>query len=148
MSLELQVLEPTDLEAILLFETQKLAQEVSDENERQFQSWSARWREESLRQYLPLGWSFKAVEDGRMVGYFLAQPLLFLDGQTQSLWIEHVQFVNLAIRDVLCDMAVRLGREKHLQRVYFPSQANLQSALSAFRPEVWQPNVTAVKTTK
>jgi len=148
MSLDLQVLQVSDLEEILDFENTKLAKEIPDETERRFHGWQARWRRESLEHYLRLGWSFAIREEGELLGYFLAQPLLFLDGQTQSLWVEHLQYLNLQARDTLCDLAVRTSREKHLQRVYFPTVHNLAPAVAPFRPENWQPQTSVVKTTK
>ena len=148
MSLFLHVLMPSEIEEILELETKHLRERMPDENERQLQSWSARWRRESLEHYLSLGWSFGAREDEKLVGYFLGQAFLFLDGQTQSLWIEHMQFTNLQIRDQLVELAVKLGREKHLQKVYFPAEQNLMPALSSYKAEPWSPASVVVRTTK
>lgn len=121
---------------------------MPEEMDRQIQSWNARWRRESLAHYLPLGWSFCAREDSKLMGYFLGQPLLFLDGQTQSLWIEHIQFSSLQVRDQLIELAVKLGREKHLQKVYFPNETNINPALQSIKAEAWLPTSMAVRTTK
>jgi hypothetical protein len=151
MSLDIQPILTSEIAALQSFEQKRLAEFVPDEDERKIQSWHARWRQESLEHYLNLGWSFAAKDDGEVKGYFLAQPLLFFDGQTQSLWIEHVQFTNIQARDVLCDFIYKLAREKHLQKVYFPKETNqgsIANGLTHFKPEAWIPPVLQVKTTK
>ncbi len=84
-------------------------------------SWSAPWRKESLEHYLKLGWSFGAWSDKVLKGYFLAQPIVFFAGHTQSLWMEHLNFGgqnHLALG--LVDVAYRWSRDKHLQRLILP----------------------------
>lgn len=157
MALFCRILQLQDLEELLDFENKKLAEQIPDEMERTFASWNARWRKESLEHYLKLGWSFLVREqdkqsefsdEGLLVGYFLAQPLLFLDGQTQSLWVEHVQYASLQARDELCELAYKLSREKHLQKVFFPNASGIANSISAFKAEPWNPGVMSVKTTK
>ncbi len=157
MSLFCRVIQIEDLPEILEFENKKLQESIPDEMERTLQSWNARWRRESLEHYLPLGWSFLvrdmdssgAYSDrGALAGYFLAQPLLFLDGQTQSLWMEHIQYASLQARDELCELAYRLSREKHFQKVFFPNIAGVSNSISSFRAEAWNPAVMHIKTTK
>jgi hypothetical protein len=152
MSLEIQLILPNEISTLQSFERKKLNEYYQNEEERQLQSWHARWRQESLEHYLSLGWSFSATDEGELRGYFLAQPLLFFDGFTQSLWIEHLQFSNFNTRDFLCDFIYKISREKHLQKVYFPKESNYQgsmeSGLSSFKPEAWSPSVLQVKTTK
>lgn len=148
MSLELRIIEPTEIEEILDFEMRKLIDTIPDETTRTFQVWNSRWRKEALEHYLKLGWSFLARDNGKLVGYFLAQPMLFLEGQTQSLWIEHIQFSSLEVRDALCDLGYRLSREKHFQRVYFPNSGSIGNAIKSFSPTDWQPAVSLVKTTR
>lgn len=157
MSLQLRVAQASELEEILDYEQKKLKESFPDENERTFQAWHARWRKESLEHYLPSGWCFLARDsaqetsfssEGLLIGYFLAQPMLFLDGQTQSLWVEHVQYSSLQARDELCELAYRIAREKHLQRVYFPNTKVILNAISSFKPEEWGTQALVVKTTK
>jgi hypothetical protein len=157
MSLYCRVIQAADLEEIYQFEQVKLSLTVPDENERTFQSWKARWRKEALEHYLSLGWSFLARDpdiesplsnEGQLVGYFLAQPFLFMEAQTQCLWVEHMAHSSLQARDELCDLAYRLSREKHFQRVLFPNIAGISNSVGMMKPEVWQPGVLAVKTTK
>lgn len=84
-----------------------------------FVEWSAPWRKESLQHYLNSGWSMwvKRQSDQEIVGYFLGQPFLFFAGQTQSLWVEAVAATSTEIAVQIVDLALRLSREKHLQRV-------------------------------
>jgi hypothetical protein len=113
------------------------------------QSWTAPWREESLNHYLPQGWSFGVwSEDNKLLGYFLAQPLLFLNQQTQSLWVEHICSPEAQILRELCETAIKLSREKHFQRVYLPTQMLQLSKLTGYKFETWNNNVTFVKTVK
>lgn len=149
MGLNCRIIQASDLQPILDFEAKKMQETHPDENDRIFASWNSRARKEALEHYLPLGWSFMAQdEDDNLVGYFLAQPLLFLDGQTQSFWVEHVQYSSLQARDELCELAYKLAREKHFQRVYFPQGNGVMNSVSAFKAESWQPAVLMVKSTK
>ena len=157
MSLYCRVIQKEDLAEVLEFENKKLQEAYPDEMERTFAGWNSKFRPEALEHYLALGWSFLARDseakssfssEGLLVGYFIAQPLLFLDGQTQSLWIEHIQTTSLQARDELCALAYGLSREKHFQRVYFPQENGVSNSIQSFKPEPWQPAVTSVRTTK
>ncbi len=157
MSFFCRVIELSDLQEILDFEAKKMQDNIPDEAERLFASWNSRHRPEALEHYIKIGWSFiardkdaatKEQPEGPLAGYFIAQPLLFLDGQTQTLWVEHVQYSTLKARDELCELAYKLSREKHLQRVYFPKENGVANSITGFKPEVWQPGAFAVKTTK
>lgn len=157
MGLFCRVVQLEDMQEILDFENKKLQEAIPDEMERAIHSWNVRWRRESLEYYLPLGWSFlvrdqdsrgEYSDQGPLVGYFLAQPLLFLDGQTQSLWMEHIQYASLQARDELCDLAYRLSREKHFQKVFFPNVSGVLNSISGFKAEPWNPTVIHIKTTK
>jgi hypothetical protein len=157
MSLYFRIIQIDDLSEILDYEQKKLANLVPDETERTLQSWNARWRQEALEHYFPMGWSFLARDkdiqspnssEGALVGYFMAQPFLFMEGQTQCLWIEHLSYSSLQARDELCDLAYRLSREKHFQRVLFPNISGIANSIANMKPEAWQPGVFSVKTTK
>jgi len=150
MSLICRVIQADDLQDILDLESRKLQETYPDEMERMMAGWNSKFRIEALNHYLALGWSFLARDDesNKLMGYFIAQPLLFLDGQTQSLWVEHVQYVSLQARDELCELAYKLGREKHLQRVYFPDDNGVSNSISTFKPATWSPGAFVVKTTK
>lgn len=150
MSLICRVILTEDLQDILDLENNKLQEAYPDEMERMIAGWNSRFRIEALNHYIPLGWSFLARdhESQKLVGYFIAQPLLFLQGQTQSLWVEHMQYVSSQARDELCELAYKLGREKHLQRVYFPQDNGVPNSIQTFKPESWNPDALVVKTTK
>ena len=157
MSLYCRVIQLSDLPEITQFEQEKLIQNIADENERTFHSWSARWRPEALEHYIPMGWSFLARDneitspsssEGALAGYFLAQPFLFMEGQTQRLWVEHLNYSSLQARDELCDLAYRLSREKHFQQVLFPNMLGIANSITMMKAESWQPSVFSVKTTK
>lgn len=150
MSLNLRVIEPPDLEEIIEFERKRLHDSGSEEMERNFEEWNSRWRRESLEHYLKLGWSFLArnPESNELLGYFIAQPLLFWENQTQSLWVEHLQFITLQARDELCEVAYRMSRDKHFQRVYFPRSPQINPALSGMKVQDWTAPVGFVNTTK
>lgn len=149
MSLFCRILQAEDLEQVLDFESHKMQEAFPDEVERMFAQWNSRARQEAIEHYLPMGWSFIAFDDEKkIVGYFIAQPLLFLDGQTQSLWIEHIQYASSQARDELCELAYKLSREKNFQRVYFPSGNGVNNSVANFKPESWTPPTLMVKTTK
>lgn len=155
MSLFCRVIQLQDLEQIFAFEQKKLMETIADENERTLQSWHAPWRKESLSHYIPMGWSFLAFDSSdaeenkkELVGYFIAQPLLFLNGQTQSLWIEHMSYSSLQARDELCELGYKMAREKHFQKVFFPNSQGVVNGVNSFKPEIWQPQMISVKTTK
>ena len=148
MSSTSRVIQIQDLENILLFEQKKMAEQAMGQEEAMFATWSARWRKESLEHYLPLGWSFLIEDESILQGYLLAQPFLFLEGQMQCLWVEHLSYNSLKVRDELCDLAYRISREKHFQRVLFPNNPGIMNSVTSFKPEIWQPAVISVKTTK
>ena len=83
-----------DMEEIYAWEQSKLKEKYLDRDQCQFLSWQAPWRKESLEHYLSLGWSFllRSEKEGALLGYYLAQPLLFYRSQTQSLWVEYLQY--------------------------------------------------------
>lgn len=154
MSLFSRIIQLEDLSEIIEFEKKKLSEMIPDEIEREMKSWSARWREESLRHYLPMGWSFLTREkmdgnsEGRLVGYFIAQPLIFFDGNTQNLWIEHISYSTLQVRDELCEIAYKLAREKHFQKVFYPESQSILNAVKGFKATNWDPQVLFANTTK
>ncbi len=157
MSLVLKIAMLSEADEIIDFERRKLVELIPDEMDRELSSWNSRWRKESLNHYLPMGWSFLCRDfsqpssfstEGQLVGYFMAQPLLFFEGNTQTLWVEHIQFSSLQARDELCDLAYRLSREKHLQKVIFPDSPAIQNATKHLKAESWNPATIFIKTTK
>jgi hypothetical protein len=145
-----QVLSAPDLEEVYAYAHQRLVASEPNEEDRMFKSWSVKWRKEALEHYLKLGWSFIARDEQtkQTVGYFLAQPFLFFRGQTQTLWVEHVDGDTKAITDELVDVAVRVAREKHLQRVLFADASALADALKPWHPEPLESDIEVVRTTK
>ena len=128
-----------DLDRIYQFAHDHFAILATDQNAFTFESWTAPWRKESLEHYLKGGWSFISTRNDQQVsGYFLAQPLLFLSRQTQSLWIEHLVGENQEVTDYLIEIAIKTAREKHLQRVLFADFNKHKSYLEKF--QVFQQN--------
>lgn len=157
MALVSRIMQLSDLEEVIAFEKQKLQETINDEMDRELFSWNAKWRKEALEHYLPMGWSFLIRDqgttspfssEGQLVGYFLGQPLLFFEGQTQSLWVEHIQYLSLQARDELCEIAYKLSREKHFQKVFFPESQSILNAVKNFKAENWDPQVLVARTTK
>lgn len=157
MSFYCRTIQIEDVPELIDFEEKKLIESISDEAERTFAKWNSKWRQESLEHYAKLGWSFLArnkdlssrfSNEGQLVGYFTAQPLLFLDGQTQSLWVEHLSYSSLQARDQLSELAYKLSREKHFQRVFYPTSSAVINSISTYKPELWNPQSYIVKTVK
>lgn len=105
-----------DIDDILFFELNRLSGEGI---EKEMQAWHALWRREALEHYAPLGWSFVMREAGKLKGYVLAQPILFLNGWTQTLWVEHIGAENEDLATYLFEIVYRWARDKHFQKVYF-----------------------------
>ena len=78
----------------------------------------------------------------------MGQPLLFVDKQTQSLWIEHVSAKNVEVKSELVDVAFRLSREKHFQRVLLSSDFEKQDLTKPFPFQKWDRETSTLKTTK
>lgn len=116
---EIKILTIENLTEILDFEKARLPGEGI---EKEMLAWHAPWRQEALEHYLPKGWSFVKRVDGQIIGYVLCQPLLFFQGWTQSLWIEHVAATNPEIGTEMLEMAYRWARDKHLQKVFFNTE--------------------------
>jgi hypothetical protein len=112
----LKVLTVEDIEDVLSFEMDKLPGEGI---EKEMLSWHAVWRREALEHYVPLGWSFIQRSEGKIEGYVLAQPVLFLKGWTQTLWVEHIGAKTSELETTLFDVVYRWARDKHFQKVYF-----------------------------
>lgn len=144
-----KILGPADLKQIAEVGERFLAVRIQNPIERRLASWHVKWRAEALEHYLKLGWSFAQFGSSgdEMKGFFLGQPLLFFRGQTQTLWIECLECDSDETSRNLIEVAVKLGREKHLQRVLFHDvpQPDLLAAWKALPlpGEIWE-----VKTTK
>ncbi len=136
MQTEFYVASLEDLDLIYSFAANKLSKLAKDPTAFMFESWTAPWRKESLEHYLKGGWCFIAttlIQNKREVsGFFLAQPILFMSRQTQSLWIEMLLGENENVTEFLIEIAVKTAREKHLQRVLFADYSHLKPYLDKF----------------
>jgi hypothetical protein len=157
MSLFFRLVEMSDFEELQDFEQKKLKETISDEIELSLARWESPARPESMNHYINTGWSFlvRSTEisspfskEGLLLGYFLAQPILFIDNQPQSLWIEYISFSSLETRDRLCELAYQLGRDKHFQKVYFPNIHSILNSVKNLKPSPWSPNILQVHSTK
>ncbi len=123
-----------DLERIYTFANDQLASQATDATAFIFESWTAPWRKESLDHYLKCGWSFIATSlSGEVSGFFLAQPLLFLSRQTQSLWVEMLIGENEEVTQFLTEIVIKTAREKHFQRVLFADFSQNRTPLEKFQ---------------
>jgi len=148
VAIEFQVLSLSDLDEVYEFASRRIAARIPDVQERAFAMWSAKWRREALEHYLKLGWSFIARENGETAGFFLAQPFLFFRGQTQTLWVEHIEADSTEVAEKLVEVAVRVAREKHLQRVLFSDADLFAEALSQWSLKHLFDEIAEVMTTK
>lgn len=151
MGLAHQVLAAGDIEEVFDFAQRRLAERIPDENDRMFASWEAGWRREALEHYLKLGWSFISRDETTKAtrGFFLGQPFLFYRGQTQTLWVEHIEAADEETARMLIEIAVKVGREKHIQRVLFNDYPKWKSFLEVWKPESLESgSIAVVKTTK
>lgn len=139
MKVEYRIAQLADLDTIYQFAESRLKVQIPDDMERMIKIWSSLFRKESLEHYLKLGWSFIAEnEEKNCVGYFLGQPLLFVEGQTQTLWVEDVQAQTAEISADLVDISYKLSRDKHFQKVILPptTQAHLDSKNIKYQPSL------------
>ncbi len=138
-----------DVNEVFNYEYQKNYEAGADEIENQIMVWNSFFRKESLEHYFKSGWSFIAHDqDNKIVGFFMGQALLFMDKQTQSLWVEYVSADNALIYTELVDIAYRLSREKHLQKVLFSSVVLEQPLTRSFPFTEWERSISYLKTTK
>ena len=138
-----------DVEIVYEFELAKTSNDNTDEYEKMMSVWSSSFRKESLEHYFKLGWSFLDFDqDKKLVGFFLGQPLLFFSMQTQTLWIEHISAISAEISTELLDIAYKLAREKHFQRVLFTEETEKLNLQKEFPFKKWERTVQFLKTTK
>lgn len=151
MNFDVIVLRKDDADTVLAFEKERLAEAVPDEIEREFASWNARWRPEALEHYLSSGWCFGVWSregQSQLLGYFLAQPILFFRGMTQTLWVEHVAYSTQEVGRHLVEVAYRMARDKHMQKVLFMDHAKLEFALEPWKPTALLDDIAEVKSSK
>jgi len=111
--------------------------------------WKAPWRRESLDHYLQTGWCIGLYNnEERLKAYFLAQPILFMESLTQTLWVEHLSYETLDEGLTLVDFAYKYGRDKHLQRVLFNQDLIFEKISPPFPIIKKNKNYVEVYTTK
>lgn len=138
-----------DVENTFNYEKNKNYSSDLSEIENQIAVWNSYYRKEALDHYFKSGWSFLALDENQnIVGFFMGQALLFVEKQTQSLWIEYMSADNAEIYTELIDIANRLSRDKHLQRVLFSDVIHKQNLTKKFAFVDWDRTVNFLKTTK
>lgn len=138
-----------DVDQVYEFEMKQKFKPDADEFETMMAVWSSAFRKESLEHYFKLGWSFVAENsDHQIVGFFLGQPLLFFDHQTQTLWVEYVSASDISITTELVDIAYRLAREKHFQRVLVSESIQHMNLQKVLPFQKWERSTSFLKTTK
>lgn len=138
-----------DVETVFNYAAALLKDDTLHEIENQIKIWNSDFRKEALDHYFKLGWSFLAFnQQNKLVGFFMGQPLLFLDKNTQTLWVEFVQADSDVIYSELVDIAYRLSREKHFQRVLFSTAVSEKKLTKSFPFQSWDRSIVYLKTTK
>lgn len=151
MNSNYRIAQISDLDSIyeLAFKNLKSTHIELDEMDLMMKVWESRFRKESLEHYLKLGWSFIANDQKtqQITGFFLGQPFLFFQGQTQTLWVECLVAETSDVENQLLEITYKLARDKHFQRVVYDQGFNekllkLNQRVQLHDPLVW------VKTTK
>lgn len=139
-----EALVESHVDLIYDYEVKKLHKCGVDESEIMLASWSSRWRKEQIQFYIQAGWSYVIFHNNNVVGYFLAQPLMFFEGLTQSLWIDQINFDSSEIAHELVLTAWRLCRDKNFQRLYLPQQNLEKIDLSAYSLKSWHNHISFI----
>ncbi|HEX4922640.1 MAG TPA: hypothetical protein VFV50_01090 [Bdellovibrionales bacterium] len=152
MELAYRVLDISELDHVVALEQKLLAGLQIPEHDAMVMAWHAPWRRESLEHYLPKGWCFgawrKTSGSEELAGYFLAQPLIFFRGYTQTLWVEHLAAADENVKLELIELARRYGRDKHLQSVLFADNQDLRAALTQSGGQKIGDSIIEFRTTK
>ncbi len=165
MSISYRIAQIQDSEVIYQFAEDKLRLDLKqapkdsqsprfDMNEMDFMMkiWESRFRKEALEHYLKLGWSFMAYEQQGekeiLKGFFLGQPFLFFEGQTQTLWVELIVAIDYKIEAELTEIAYKLSRDKHFQKVILPSSVTTLHFDRSLPFQKWSNDYVWLKTTK
>lgn len=144
----IRILQPSDIDTILTFERSVLEITEPDAMEREMREWHAPWRKESLEFYLPLGWSFGDFAGDKLTAYFIAQPILFSGGMTQTLWVEHFHATSETVQAALFDVAYRTCREKHFQKLVLREGESHSLKQTDLRLESYVDKLLEIKTAK
>ena len=165
MSISYRIAQIQDSEVIYQFAEDKLRSDLKqapkdsqslhfEMNEMDFMMkiWESRFRKEALEHYLKLGWSFMAYEQQGekeiLKGFFLGQPFLFFEGQTQTLWVELIMALDYKIEAELTEIAYKLSRDKHFQKVILPSSVTTLHFDKSLPFQKWSNDYVWLKTTK
>lgn len=147
-AMEIKLFLQDHIEPVFDFEKKSLPSELGD-IQAEMKSWDNPWRKESLQHYCQLGWSFVAVDESHQIqGYVLAQPILFFNNWTQTLWVEHLSFVEEPVGYQLMDTLIRWSKTKHLQKVIFNSKNDNALFVSASFPGFQANQYLHLSTTK
>lgn len=148
MSFEIKALKPQDLEAIYEFE--KTRHTHLNDIEKTLMEWKAPWRKESLEHYLKVSWCMGLYSETtkELLGYFLAQPMLFVESYTQTLWIEYIGYKDTKTGEELLDIIYKYSKDKHLQRVLFNNLQLFKEVTPKFQWASTQKGFYEVYTTK
>ncbi len=148
-SITYRIAQLDDVEKVYDFEVTQNFQDDHDSFENKMLVWDSSYRKESLEHHFKLGWSFVAIDaNEEIAGFFLGQPLLFVDKQTQTLWVEYVSAKSDDILTELIDIAYKLSREKHFQKVLLSSSVTERTLSKPFPFQVWDRQTVSLKTTK
>lgn len=149
MSINYKIAQLEDVEPVYQYAEAKLREKVPDDMELMMQVWNSRFRKEALEHYLKLGWSFIAFDEKeKVLGFFLGQPFLFFEGHTQTLWVEMISANDFKIEADLAEIAIKLSRDKHFQKVILPKSVETLHFEKPFKFERWSDDYVWVKTTK
>lgn len=138
----------SDLDQVYLLGESLLKKETPDEMELMMKIWDSRIRKEGLTHYLNLGWSFVAEDESGLLGFFLAQPLLFVNGKTQTLWVEEIMSADSSVRQSLLDITHKLARDKHLQGVLISNRFESDITQLNIKNQKLSEDLLWIKTTK
>ncbi len=148
-NLSYRIAQLEDVEAVFSYESKKQFDANLNEIENQINIWNSNFRIEALNHYFKMGWSFLALnQNNEIMGFFMGQPLLFVDKQTQSLWVEFISAENDEIYTELLDIAYRLSREKHFQRVLFSKEIESKQLTKEYQFKNLERSIVYLKTTK
>lgn len=150
MNYEIRVIDVSELEEIYEFENSILQNSELDTEQKMLFSWKAPWRREALEFYLPNGWCFAIRESDskQILGYYLAQPILFMRALTQTLWVEHLSFQEEKIAHQLIDLAYRAAREKRLQSVLFQPNEKYSHLVEQHSGKIYNSQILEIKATR
>lgn len=151
MACDEKVMTEQDALEVYEFYQEQLQRSIPDEFERMMSTWDSSFRKESVEHFAQTGWSFclRSPDDQKLKGALLGQMILFFQGQTQSLWVEDLAFDSIEQKEQLIEIAIRWGRDKHLQKVFFAPRLDVSdsSVFLQFQGEI-KNGMGVVKTTK